>query len=333
MNDPKLLITGECLEDSHFAILRQSGLSIYHRRDHLDAEALVTALDGAKAYILGGVEQATRPVLERCPKLRLIAVLGVGYSSFVDNEAATKLGIAVTNTPDTNTVSVAELTIGHILNLRRQITSFNNLAKQGMATNLAKTSDLTGVTVGIIGMGAIGSCVAGKLRHGFGVRIIYNSRRPKPEVEHELGALRVSLGQLLDDSDIVIVMTPTTPETVGLIGERELDRMRDTALLINTAGARLVDGHALFDALTRGVIAGAAFDGYYLEPVPPPDRDEYRLLSLKDDRFILTPHTGALTHSATKRMSDKAVRSVISFLESGDDQYIVNPEYRKQAQE
>lgn len=328
MHSPRILVTGEFLGDSHFEILRQAGLSVDYRREHLDEEALVRSLKGADAYLLGGVELATRSVLQRCPELQIIAVLGVGYGSFVDAEAATEFGIAITNTPDTNVVSVAELTVGHILNLRRHITSLNNQAKKGVVMTRAKTSDLAGATVGILGMGAIGSRISRILYYGFGTRIIYYSRRQKPEMEREIGALMFTLERLLEASDIVIVMTPTAPETVGLIGGRELQMMRDNALLVNTAHADIVDGHALFHALATGEIAGAAFDGYYVEPVPDPDRDEYKLLSLPDDRFILTPHVGACTHDAAERMSDSAISSLLSFFRSGTSDHIVNPDYK-----
>lgn len=329
MSKPKILVTGECLSDVQIGLLQQAGLSVDYRRTHLDEEALVKSLMGADGYLLGGVELATRSVLEKCPDLRLIAVLGVGYGSFVDARAATEFGIAITNTPDTNVVSVAELTVGHILSLRRHLVSFNNQAKQGQPIVAVKTSDLAGATVGVIGMGAIGSRIARILYHGFKTRIVYHSRRPKPDLERELAAASVTLDVLLESSDVVIIMTPTSPETVGLIGDRELQRMRRTALLINTARAQIVDGHALFQALAAGSIAGAAFDGYYIEPLPSPAEDHYRLLSLSDDRFIVTPHVGAYTFDALERMSNKAVDSLLTFFSSGTAEHIVNPDYKR----
>lgn len=328
MDNLKVLVTGTFLSKSQIEVLRKAGLKVDHRPEHLDEKALVRSLSGVDAYLLGGVELAPRSVLEKCPQLQIIAVVGVGYGSFVDAEAATDFGIAITNTPDTNVVSVAELTVGHILNLRRHLTSLNNQTKQGRVISPVRTSELAGATVGIIGLGAIGSRVARILYHGFGTRVIYHSRHPRPELESEIDAAMFTLENLLKESDIVIVMTPTTPETIGLIGEKEIRRMRQTSLLINTARAHIVDGHALFQALSTGSISGAAFDGYYVEPVPTPDQDEYRLLSLPDERFILTPHVGAHTKEAVERMSTSAINSLLSFLASGTAEHIVNHNYK-----
>jgi len=322
-----VVVTGTRVSEGYLALIRQSGLHVVNPTEHLSGDALVHALEDAQGYLLAGDEIATREVLARCEQLRLLAFLGTGYGSFVDADAATELGIAITNTPGANTTSVAELTVAHVLNARRRVTDLNNLTKQGQFPR-TMTTDLHGATVGVVGMGAIGSAIARILVDGFGMSLVYHSRERKPRIEDALGAKSVPLNQLLAASDVVVLAAATTPETIGLVGADQLNRMRPDAILINTARAVLVDGHALSRALREDVIATAAFDGYYVEPVPTPECDEYRLLSLPDAKFTLTPHTGALTISANDRMCAMAVASVRSFFATGDDEFIVNPAYR-----
>ena len=322
-----VVVTGTRVPEHYLNAMRECGLDVANPTEHLTGDALLAALRGADGYLLGGDELATRDVLEEARDLRLLAFLGTGYGSFVDADAATELGIAVTNTPGANTTSVAELAICHVLNLRRRAIELSNATKQGRFPR-TMTTDLSGSTVGIIGMGAIGSAIARILVRGFDAHVIYHSRERKPAVEQALRATKVPLAPLLAASDIVIVAAATTRETVGFIGADELARMRPDALLVNIARASLVDGHALFRALSDGMIAAAAFDGYYEEPVPAPDADAYGLLALPDSKFVLTPHTGALTDAANDRMCATAVASVCSFFATGDDGLIVNPEYR-----
>lgn len=322
-----MVVTGARVSEEYLGLLREIGLEVVNPTEHLAEDALVAALTGAQAYLLAGDEIATREVLARCGELRVLAFLGTGHGSFIDVDAATEFGIAVTNTPGANTRSVAELTVAHLLNARRRLTELSNLTKKGEFPR-TMTTDLHGSTVGVVGMGAIGSAVTRILVDAFGTRVVYHSRRRKPEVEAQVGAERVGFDQLLAVSDVVVLATATTPETIGLVGTEQLNRMRPEAILINTARAVLVDGHALSRALRGDVIAGAAFDGYYVEPVPKPERDEYGLLSLPDAKFTLTPHTGALTASANNRMSAMAVASLRSFFATGHDQFVVNPEYR-----
>lgn len=326
----RVVVTGSRVPEKDLDVMRQRGLKVVNPTQHVTGDALVDALRGAWGYLLGGDEMATADVLSKCPELRLVAFLGTGFGSFVDIDAATQHGIAVTNTPRANTTSVAELTVAHILDARRRVTELNNLTKQGLFPQ-TMTRDLSGSTVGVIGMGAIGSAVSRMLVNGFGVKLMYHSRKQKPLVEDELGATRVELDEVLAASEVVVLAAATTRETTGLIGTDELARMRPDAILVNTARPILVDGHALFRALSADLIAAAAFDGYYDEPIPSPGADRYGLLSLPDGKFTLTPHSGALTETANDRMCAMAVASVVSFSATGDDGFVVNPTFRNAA--
>jgi len=328
-NATTILVTGEMLDATHIGLLKEAGFSPTFCPTHLDSDALVDALQGVSGYILGGVEHVREDVLSQCPDLRIIAVLGVGYDVFVDVEAATALGIAVTNTPDTNARSVAELTIALLLDVERRVSYSNAEAKRGHTAQVL-AREISRSRIGIVGMGAIGSSAAQILRFGFDADICYYSPTRKPGIERELGATALTLPALLEESDAVLLCARSSRETDGLIGEDELHRMRPTTVLINTARPMLVDGHALYAALTKRQIAAAAFDGYYTEPLPSPADDPYRLLSLPDDRFIVTPHIGAFTRNAVSRMNAKAVASLTSFLRSGTAEHIVNPAFASQ---
>lgn len=129
---------------------------------------------------------------------------------------------------------------------------------------------------------------------------------------------------IFTESDVVSIHVPLTPETEGLIGKKQLSLMKPSTVLINTARAKIVDGHALYNTLVKGQIKGAAFDVYYDEPLPNPESDTYKLMSLPTDKFILTPHNAANSPEAMKGMSETALENVIDCLEGKTPKNKVN---------
>ena len=327
MSDTNILVTGKDIEEPYLERLRQQGFMVENPQEHLSEDDVIKCLVGKHAYLLAGLERATPRIIKSTKGLKLIAFLGVGYQSFVDEPQATSMGIAITNTPGAMVSSVAEMTVGHLLALRRRIPHLNQAAKQGKTIE-EKAHDLEGETLGIIGMGMIGSRVAHMLRAAFGMNVQYYSRSAKPDVESSIQAARVGLDELLRTSDVVSLHVPTTEETKGLIDESKLQLMKRSAVLINTARAEIVDGHALYRALTDGVIAGAAFDGYYIEPLPDKKDDSWKLLSIPDEKFLVTPHVASLTDNSWNRMTEMSISSIENFFKSGDDSHIVNPAFR-----
>ncbi len=323
----KILFTGNTLSDSDIQNLGSRGFQIISgRTDYLENE-LVTALEGVHGYVLGGDEIATGQVIEAAPDLKVIAFLGTGYERFVDVRTASSCGIAVTNTPGANAYTVAEFTVGLVLDLLKRLTYLNNRTKMG-GWEKHEAWNLRGRTLGIVGMGTIGALVARILRNGFGMNVTYVSRTSKPDVEAELGARKVGLQDLLQHSDVVSLHASYTQQTIGMLGKAQFQMMRTEAILVNTARAELVDPVALYEALRDGKISAAAFDGYYVEPIPAPMNDKYGLLSLGDDRFIITPHTAYNSLDANRKMERMAVESVIAVLEGKEPETIVNPDYR-----
>ena len=324
----KILITGETFLSNNVDILKQKGYDIEVRTKHLDEDALVDALTGKDVYILGGVETATAGAIKRTNGLKIIAVMGTGYQSFVDADAATQKGIVITNTPNTNSRAVAEMTIGFMLSMRRKISFINHLTKTGGWRDDIVSKNLHGQTLGIIGMGAIGSIVAEIAHNGLGMNIVYHSRSPKPVIEERVKAKKVTLEKLLSQSDFVSLHCPTTQETTHMVGELQFKMMKKTAILVNNARPQVVEPNALYTALKEGYIAGCAMDGYYSEPAPSPENDSYGLLNLPDEIFLVSSHLAYLTEDSIQKMCDLATTSVINVLEGKEDKHIVNPEYK-----
>ena len=243
----KVLVTGNSITPYYLNRLRTQGFEVHHPQEHLSEETLIQALQGADGYLLGGLEHATARALRSAADLKLIAFLGTGYQSFIDYQTATTLGIAITNTPGAMIDSVAELTVGHLIGLRRQIAYLNHEAKAGQTIE-EKSTDLRGQRAGIIGLGAIGTRVAQILVQGLGMQVVYHNRHARPQVEQALGVRKISQEELLRTSDVISLHVPLTPETEGMLGAEQLALLQPHALIICTARVETIDGHALYQA-------------------------------------------------------------------------------------
>lgn len=323
-----ILITGP-FDENVLLKLKEEGHTItkYGPRDLIDEDDLIKALDGINVYIFGGDELATKKVIMATTTLKHIAFLGAGYERFVDTPTATSKGIIVTNTPGANKQAVAEMAIGLMFAAKRRIPFLNQSTKDGN-WEAKQTNDIRNSTVGIVGMGHIGSLVATIMYQAFGAEILYYSKTRKLDIEEKIKAKNVSLEDLLKNSDIISLHTiydPSTLSTKDLINESEFKIMKNNAILINTARAEIVNGYALFNALNNNQIASAGFDGYYTEPNPiTPENDIYKLSSLSSDKFILTPHTAWRTFESVINMCAMAAEAVISIDHKEDYAYIVN---------
>ena len=253
-------------------------------------------------FILVGMRKITGDLLAHCRQLKLVQRFGVGYDT-VDLAAAAALGIPVANVAGVTSVSVAEYTICAILSLLRRVPEYDGFMRKGeWHGGLANDEnyELCGRTVGIVGFGAIGQALARRLI-GFGVRTLYSDMITLPrELEAELHAEKVSLDELLAQSDVVTLHVPLTDSTRNLIGEKQLAKMKPTAYLIAAARGRVVDEAALVDALNGGIIAGAALDVFAREPLPA----GHPLIEAKNT--VLTPHIAGPTHEMQRRVFDFA---------------------------
>ncbi|RKO67029.1 phosphoglycerate dehydrogenase [Desulfofundulus salinus] len=262
---------------------------------------LIQGIDG----VIVGTEPISARVLERADRLKVIVRRGTGLDN-IDLAIARRKGVQVFNTPGTVEDSVAELTMGLILALARQLTVLDKALKNNRWWKLPGI-ELAGKILGLVGLGRIGQAVAERAK-AFKMRVIYYSRTRRFDLEERLGVTFMRLDQLLQESDFVTLHVPLSKETTGLIGERELALMKPAAFLINTARGAVIDEEALYRFLEEGRIAGAALDVFKQEPL----RDS-RLQKL--DNVILTPHVGTYTKEAAQKMDLKAAELVLKVLQ------------------
>ena len=252
---------------------------------------------------IGGTE------LKNLPKLRIVANVAVGYNN-VDVVAAEMRGVLVTNTPGVLTDATADLTWALILATARRLIEGVDLVRSGKWTGWHPEQllglELRGHTLGLLGAGRIGQAV-GRRAPAFGLRILYTARTAKRDFEHDTGATRVPLSSLLNDSDIMSLHVPSSPETKGIINAETLGRMKPGAILINTSRGDLVREEALAQSLEAGQLGAAGLDVYTEEPSIHP-----RLRAAP--RTVLLPHIGSATEETRRKMATIAIANVQSVL-------------------
>jgi D-3-phosphoglycerate dehydrogenase len=287
-------------------------------------DMLMKELAEAEAAIADGRTIFDAQVMKAARKLRIVARFGVGFDN-VDLKAATERGVYVSNTPGVLSDAVAELTIALMLALSRRLLEAHAYVNSRRWTELSDFPlgiDLSGKTLGIIGLGQIGMEVA-KRASGLRMAILYYDVVRREDAERLYEAKYSSLENLLKDSDFITLHVPLTSRTEKLIGTSELALMKPTAYLINTARGKVVDQAALWEGLKEARIAGAALDVYEVEPIA---RDE-PLLQL--DNVILTPHIGSATAETRTKMALTAADDVIRVLKGEKPLNLVNRELLK----
>lgn len=291
---------------------------------HVEEQELINILQDCDAVIVNGEEYYTENILKQCEKLKVIQFFGIGYQKCIDTETANKHGKIVANTPKVNSYSVAEFTLGLLLTLNQKLIVHDEDTKKG---NWEERTffDLKDKTIGIIGMGHIGSYFASIMYHAFHANILYYDKENKPIEEKDFHAKKTSLETLMEESDVVSLHLPLTEETRNLIGEKELSKMKETAYFINTARAEIVEADALYKVLKNGLIAGCAFDGFYKEPIDL-STEEAKLLTLPTGKFLLTPHTGYNAVEGTTRVKKMCIENLLQILNNKPCKSIVNKE-------
>lgn len=299
------VFVADTFPDEGLEILRRAGLEVVYKTD-LKGDALKKEIADCEGVIVRSATKLTADVIAAGSKLRAICRAGVGVDN-VDLEAASKRGIIVMNTPAGNTIATAELTISLLLALSRKIPQANASLRAGawdrkkfMGTQVA------GKVLGIIGLGRIGCSVA-RRAVGLEMKVIGHDPFITKEKAAQHGVELRPLEYVLRNADYITVHTPLTPETKGLISEREIAMMKDGVRLLNCARGGIIDETALYNAIKSGKVAGAALDVFVEEP--PKDR---RLLEL--DEVIATPHLGASTEEAQVQVSIEAAEQIADAL-------------------
>lgn len=255
-------------------------------------EELINVIKDFDAIVVRSRTKVTREVIEAASKLKIIARAGVGVDN-VDVGAATEKGIMVVNAPESTSITVAEHTIGVILSLTRKISIADKSVKDGKwEKNKFMGIELAGKTLGIVGMGRIGSQVASRCK-AFAMNVVVYDPYLSETIASKLGVTLVDLETLLKTSDSITIHVPLTPETKHLISANEFKIMKKTAFIVNCARGGIINEKDLYDALASGEIGGAGLDVF--ENEPPKGNP---LLNL--DNIVLTPHIGASTKEAQR---------------------------------
>lgn len=290
------------LFENHEVLMPESGGFTFDAQKKLirDVDILLSLFSSA----------VPKELLQEAKNLKMISNFGVGYNN-IDLTFAKKRKIIVTNTPDPVTLPTAEHTLGLMLSLLRRIAEMDQKLKQQkvadwkVMSNLGHT--LNGKTLGIIGMGKIGQATT-KIAQAFGMHVLYYSRTQKSEdLEQQLNTLWIPFNDLLKSADIISLHVPLTSQTRHLIGAKELQLMKNTAYLINTARGPIIDEKALVNALKANKIAGAGLDVFEEEPKIHPEL-------LNFENVVLTPHIGTGTIETRIETAQCAADNIMAFI-------------------
>lgn len=304
-------------------MMRANGIAVEvnpHDRP-LSPEELRSTVAGKNALLTMLNDRVDDALLEAAgPDCRVVANYAVGFNN-IDLAAATRRGICVTNTPGVLTETTADTAWALMLAVARRIPEAQALVRSGQWDGWAPLQflghDIHGATLAIIGAGRIGTAVA--LRGtGFRMKLLYVSEQSNPELDR-IGGRRVELDSALREADFVSLHVPLTPQTHHMIGRREIELMKPTAYLINTARGPVIDEKALVEALRSRRIAGAGLDVYENEPALSPGLAEL-------DNVVCIPHLGSSTEATRSRMAVMAASNILAVLNGHEPPNLVNRE-------
>lgn len=308
------ILVADAIAEEGVAILRKSAQ--VDIKTKLKPEELKAIIGNYDALIVRSQTQVSADVIEAGRQLKVIGRAGVGIDN-IDVDAATTKGIIVINAPTGNTVSAAEHTIALMLALARHIPKANSQLKSGIwQRGKLVGTELRNKTLGIIGLGNVGSEVA-KRAQAFEMRVITHDPFVSTNYARTLKVSSVSLEQLFQESDFITLHLPLTVTTENLIGARELTKLKPTVRIINTARGGLIDEKALVEAIEDGRIAGAAFDVFSNEPVTDSPL-------FKSDKIIVTPHLAASTIEAQTNVAKDIAEQILAVLQGKYSSYAVN---------
>lgn len=293
----------------HELIINKSGMPYY---TYEQIAEVIGDVDGA----IIGLDEWTEDVYKIAPKLKVIAKFGVGVDN-IDRVKAKEYGIKVINAPGQNSNAVAELTVGFMIGVLRNMIPLHKKMENGEWVRHVGY-EMKGKTIGLLGFGAIARLVAEKLMN-FDVNVTAFDLYPNEELAAKYKVKMVSREDVITKSDIVSIHIPSTKDTYHLFNDQTLETMKDGAYLINCARGAVVDTDALCRALKSGKIAGAALDAFEAEPL---SKDEEILAC---GNVICTPHTGAETYEAYTNVSMCTAQGVIDVLEGKEPEFYTNP--------
>jgi len=327
MTRPKVYVTRR-IPDRAFEILGEHAeIKVWDSDLPVPREILLEEVADADGLLCLLTEKVNAELLDAAPCLKVVSNMAVGFDN-IDVAECTRRGIPVGNTPAVLTEATADLTWALLLAAARRIRESIDYVREGRwitwGPMLLLGQDVYGATIGIIGMGRIGTAVARRAK-GFNMRILYHNVRRNEAAESELGAVFVDLDTLLRESDFITIHTDLNPSTRRLINREAFAKMKPTAVLVNAARGPIVDTEALYEALKEGRIFAAALDVTDPEPLPA----DHPLLQLPNCTVV--PHIGSATVTTRSRMAEIAALNVLAGLRGERLPSCVNPEVYERA--
>lgn len=323
MPQPTVFVTREIPAAGLTMLSQAADVTVWPERLPPTNEQLRAGVAGCDGLLCLLTDQIDGPLMDAAgPSLKVISQMAVGYDN-IDVAAATARGIPVGHTPGVLTEATADFTWALLMAAARRVVAGDQFTRssqwQTWEPTLLLGPDVGGATLGIIGLGRIGQAVARRAA-GFDMRLLYNSRSRRPDLEQSLGITYATFDDLLRQADFVTIHTPLTDETRHLFGREQFALMKETAVLINTARGPIVDPEALYSALATGQIAAAALDVTEPEPIPI----HSPLLAL--DNLIITPHIASASRQTRDKMATMAAANLLAGLKGEPLPHCVNPQ-------
>jgi glyoxylate reductase len=326
MSSLKVYVTRQLFPEAIEILERHADVEVFEGVDDaIPRDLLLSKVEDVDGLLPLLTERIDAEVMDAGTSLRVISNYAVGFNN-IDLEAATERGIYVTNTPGILTDTTADAAFALLMAVARRIPEADRHIRarnwiHAWGPRMFIGTDVHGKTLGILGMGRIGSAIA-KRAKGFDMNVIYNDVYRREDMEEELGIAYKSREEVLREADFVSLHVPLTLETRHMIGAEELAAMKETAILINTSRGPVVNEEALYEALRDGAIAGAGLDVFEVEPVDPGSP----LLGL--DNIVLTPHLASGSVETRTKMAVTAATNLVSVLQGKEPPNLVNPEVR-----
>jgi|SRR5579883_35048 len=323
MARPKVFVSRRIPDEGLNAIAAACEVDLWPDRLPPPADELKRRVQGCDGLVSLLTDRIDSTLLDAAPKLKVVSNYAVGFNN-VDVPACTARGVCVGNTPGVLTDATADIAVTLLLAAARRLGESTDDAKAGRWLTWEPLGwlgqDLSGRTLGIVGMGRIGFATAKRLHHGWGMKVLYTARGVKPDADQTLSARRVELDELLAQSDFVSVHADLNPTTKGLFNAAQFAKMKRTAVFVNTSRGPLVDQVALAEALRSGTIFAAGLDVTDPEPLPP-DHELYQL-----PNCVIAPHIASATIDTRNAMARLCANNLLAGVKGEPLPNWVNPE-------
>ncbi len=321
---PRVFVTRKLPGDAVQRLAASTDVDVWPNDEPPPREELLKSVADVQGLLCLLTDSIDAELLAAAPELRVVSAMAVGYDN-IDVAVATERGVLVTNTPHVLTETTADFAFALVFAAARRLPEAERAVREGRWTTWRPSfllgQDVHGATLGIVGLGEIGQAVARRGR-AFQMRVLYHSRSRRPEMEEELGLEYASFEELLAQADFISAHIPLSAETRHLFNDQAFERMKPTAIFINTSRGAIVDEAALHRALESKRIAAAAIDVAETEPMSKHDP------LLRQSNLLVTPHIASASVATRARMADLAVENLLAALAGKRPPHCVNPEAR-----